>query len=107
MNNGVCLNKITYDIFLTIYKYLLLKDTSNMMLSCKEFSKINDDILAYIMCNYYPKEFWEKAFRRNKTISLPLGSSKKELERLKIFEYNMGGEWKLENYYKLWKSIEL
>jgi hypothetical protein len=102
---NIKLSGLNYDIFLVLFKFLSLNDTYKMMLTTKEFSEIKDDIWGILCITCYSEEFWIRAKARPPSISLPLGTNKKELERLKNFEKSVG-DWEIENYYQLWEYYD-
>ena len=99
------IRNIENDIFIVVYKHLCLDDTYKMMLTCKDFSDVPDNIWGILCDIYYPREFWIKALQRSPSISKPIGTNKGELERLKKFEKDVP-DWKLTDYYKLWETYE-
>ena len=97
------------DVVEEIAMHLTLKDLYVFVLTCKRFSSLNDCVWDNLCVILYPKEFWIKAIQRPASMSKPLGTSKKELERLKKFESVMLGEgliWTLEDYYKMWNYLD-
>jgi hypothetical protein len=57
------------------------------------------------------EEFWRKAYARPQTISKPLGSWKKELIRLEMFQQKLEAccekRWTAKKFYIIWAAEEL
>ena len=86
---------------LFIETLLFLKPNDILSLECTgKGCSINWKGYAYSMWN---REFWIRASQRPVRVSRPLGSWKKEVLRLWMFEYYLGQTWTREDYYEFWK----
>ena len=90
-----------------IAMHLTLNELYRFLLTCRRFSSsLSDRVWNNLCFVLYPEEFWEKAMKRPVSISRPLSSSKKELERLKNFEALImrdGVVWTIQDYYRMWE----
>lgn len=113
INSGVILTSLPDDAVNRICSNLSLHDMYNVIQVCNRLGSVfcNCDLMWYeIACREYSKEFWDKASKRNKKISLPEGSFYKELKRLKNFESMLLKEgfnlYTIEQYYFYWETLE-
>ena len=103
------------DIINNMCRNLMLKDIYSWFQVCTKYRLATDDYYCDLMwydiaCREYSSEFWERALKRNKKISLPEGSFYKELKRLKKFEGLLLKEglnrYTIDEYYFYWESLE-
>jgi len=106
---NVQITNLPDEILSNICRNLSLNDMYNLLQVCSGLSELYSDTIWYeISCKYYGKEFWERALKRDRKISLPQGSYYKEMKRLKKFEHKLSyhgfKRYTVNYYYLYWVS---
>lgn len=92
------------EIWEIIMSFMTLKDSFSVYcITSSNNRNIKDTIFRINAIKYRGLEFWERANRRNKKISKPLGSYREEVLRMLRFENSISMELKNEDYYSLWE----
>lgn len=114
MSSSSILTSLPDDAVNKICSNLSLHDMYSVFQVCNKFASrlCYCEMMWYeIACREYSKEFWDKASKRDKTISIPKGTFYKELMRLKNFERSLLQEgfnaYTIEEYYFYWDTLEL
>ena len=101
------MNDLNLDNLITIFEFCDVNDLLLLQQVSKFYNKIidtNDYIWKFAANNKWDKNFFNMAQRRNKRISNPLQSYKKEI--LRIIKYT-NHKWTINDFYNHWYLSEV